>query len=162
MEWTKYRKDRKKDFDRSLQSERANLRNLRERVKVTEKRIHVYKEQLNTVDVKCDAALNNHQALIHTHKKVRLNAKVAEALIKRDVCHVVGLLSGMSSVTYETNNLRVAPKYWCDPWFVNLLHRIDHSAINRSEMYLCLDNLHDAHSKEEIDDGIGMFLLKVV
>lgn len=159
--WKKYKYERKNNFKRHITALDKAEKHYNNRLLDIKKQKEELQEEADTVDKKCLTALNNYDWLIEKGK-IRLNGKVAEAIVNRNVSHIIGLFSGFTSVTHSSYSLKLTSQWWCDLWFVNVLDLIDNNGnLKRQDLYNLLDTTKDM-DEDSIKEELGMFLLRLV
>lgn len=160
--WVRFRQSRIKEYRKRIKDLEQRIERDTQRLKGNKKLLKSVENLLDSVNPVCDVVTDNYKHLISTDK-VRLNAKVAQAVESRGCSHIVGLFQGFTSITYDWNSFEMAKQWWCDRWFNSLLTNIDRSSsTERGEMYNFLEKVKHMQDQKAIEEEFGLFVLKAL
>jgi hypothetical protein len=152
--WKRFRNSVKEDFRLKHRNIERKILALKAEIKTLKATSKTLQNSIEQVDDKCNYARESYDLLIQ-YGKVKLNSNSAEAIINRNLCHVIGLTSGLTTVLHDKVELLVIPQYWCDPWFLKVLSEVP----DNGSFYKRLARLSTAQDQEEINEEIGLLLL---
>lgn len=155
--WASFKETNKDSLKSRIRSHRREITDAKARIKDAANSIKELQIAVNEVDTLCDGAILASKEL-RKLGKVRLDGRVGQAIDRRQLSTLTGLVSGFSMVESTFDGLKVQAQYWCDPWFADYTDKVP--AGKRKEMYKRLLALAEL-DEDELQSEIGLMMLEV-
>jgi hypothetical protein len=160
--WKKFIQQRKDYFDSGITNIKEQIRAKKQDLAYLNKRKKELERQQARVEPLCKQVLTANKEL-PLLGKARLNGKTAEAIEKRELCHVIGLLSGQTGISHNSKEINISYNYWCDKWFVEFLEMVDNNNVcDRQYIYSRLATCAKLQDQELINQELGLIYLEVI